>query len=224
MNRLNQRIINIKIPERMRRLPISDEGFPIPRFVPFIDGKPEFRGFNGDHLSLCVRLKRCWLCGQPLGKFMTFVIGPMCAVNRISSEPPSHRECAMYAAKACPFLSQPRAKRNEKDKPEGSVAGIGIKRNPGCVLVWTTLSYKVFKPPGGGVLFTVGDPTEIKFLCEGRKATRDEVTTSMESGFPLLFEPAVKEGQEAVAELNEMYAKALELVSLWISNSQEHHE
>jgi len=46
---------------------------------------------------VCVRHKRCWLCGQPLGKFMCFVVGPMCAINKTSAEPPSHRDCALYA-------------------------------------------------------------------------------------------------------------------------------
>lgn len=31
---------------------------------------------------------------------MTFVVGPMCELNRISGEPPSHRECAEFSA-AC---------------------------------------------------------------------------------------------------------------------------
>jgi hypothetical protein len=210
---LNQRIAHLEIPDRMRKLPISDEGYPVPRFVPWIDGKPEFRGFDGEHMAICVRLKRCWLCGQPLGKFMTFVIGPMCAVNRVSSEPPSHRSCAEYAVRACPFLAQPRMRRNEKGRPElgGQVAGIGIKRNPGVALMWTTHSYKVFRAPGG-VLFTVGDPEQLEYFAEGRKATRKEILESMESGLPLLMKTAIEDGPDAVAELKQDYAKALALV------------
>jgi hypothetical protein len=210
---LNQKIAHLELPERMRGLPIDERGFPVPKFVPYIDGKPEFRGFNGEHMKLCVRLKRCWLCGEQLGKFMVFAIGPMCAVNRISSEPPSHRDCAQYAVRACPFLSQPRAKRNEKDMPpDGKVAGIGIMRNPGVVLLWTTLSYRAFRPQGGGALFEVGDPVQLEFFAEGRKATREEILASMESGLPLLMQAAETEGPEAVAALQAQYAKALELL------------
>ena len=61
---------------------------------------------------------KCWLCGQTLGKHMTFPIGPMCAITRTTAEPPSHLACAEYAVKACPFLSQPRMRRNERDLPE----------------------------------------------------------------------------------------------------------
>lgn len=216
MTELNAAIRNIPVPHRMRKLPISDRGFPVPRFVPWINGQPEFRGFDGEHMGLCVRLKRCWLCGEPLGKFMVFVIGPMCAVNRVSSEPPSHDDCAHYAAKACPFLTQPRMRRNEKDMPEHKgTAGVGIKRNPGVVLVWTTRSYRVFRAPGGvGALFEVGSPTEVEFFAEGRKATRAEVLDSMESGLPLLLNEAVKDGPDAVAALEQMYQQALKLVPL----------
>lgn len=209
---LNERIRSIPLPDRMRRLPVDARGFPVPKFVPWFDGKPEFRGFDGEHLRTCVRLKRCWLCGEPLGVHQTFVIGPMCAVNRVSSEPPSHHACAEYAAQACPFLSQPRMRRNEKDMPAGEVAGVGLKRNPGVVLLWTTRSYTVFRPPNGGVLFTVGEPETLEFFCEGRKARRAEIVASIESGLPLLREPAAQEGPEAVAELEKMIAVAMQLL------------
>jgi hypothetical protein len=105
MRELNQRIRHLEMPDRMKHLPLNDQGYPIPFFVPYYEGKPEFRGFDPDKLRICVRLQRCWLCGEPLGKNMVFTIGSMCAVNRVSAEPPSHYGCAHYAAMACPFLS-----------------------------------------------------------------------------------------------------------------------
>ena len=209
---LNQRIADLEMPERMRRLPISDEGYPIPYFVPFIDGKPEFRGMDADKLGLCVHLKRCWLCGQPLGVHLTFPIGPMCAVNRNISEPPSHHDCALYGVRACPFLTQPRMRRNEKDKPEGHIAGVGLQRNPGVTCLWTTRSYKVWRPRGGGALFAIGDPETVEYFAEGRPATRAEVLASMELGLPLLMKIAEQEGSDAVAELLQQYDKALKLI------------
>jgi hypothetical protein len=209
---LNQRIKYLDIPDRMKNLSIDERGFLVPWFVPYVDGKPEFRGMDGEKFLIAIRHKRCWLCGQPLGRFMVFVIGPMCAVNRVSAEPPSHRDCALYAAQACPFLSQPRMRRNEKDLPEdGTAAGFALKRNPGCTLLWTTLSYRVFKAPNG-MLLQVGEPESLEYFVEGRKATREEILESMQSGLPLLMQPAIEEGSDAVAELQAQYAKALELV------------
>jgi hypothetical protein len=212
MKQLNKRIADLEIPERMRRLPISDEGYPIPWFVPFVEGKPEFRAMDSGKLAIAVRLKRCWLCGQPLGAHQTFTIGPMCAVNRNNAEPPSHHACAGYGARACPFLTQPRMRRNEKDKPEGHIAGHGLQRNPGVAMLWTTRSYKVWRPPGGGVLFSLGDPDKVEYFAEGRKATRAEILASMESGLPLLRDVAAEEGAEALEQLSKMYDEALKLV------------
>jgi hypothetical protein len=213
MRELNARIRHLELPNRMTRLPINEQGFPVPFFVPYVNGKPEFRGFDGEKMVICVRHKKCWLCGDQLGKFMVFTIGPMCAVNRVSAEPPSHRECALYAVQACPFLTQPRMRRNEKDMPEHlEPAGLMLRRNPGVTLLWTTLHYSVFKDGRGGALFNVGDPECVEFFAEGRKATRAEIMESIDSGLPTLREMAERDGPDAVAELEVMYDKAMELV------------
>jgi hypothetical protein len=205
----NERIKNIPVPQRMRKLPLDDRGFPIPRFVPYIDGKPEFRGMSGEHLYACVRRKLCWLCGEPLGVHQTFVIGPMCAINKNTAEPPCHEACAQYAAQACPFLSQPKMRRNEKDMPDGNVAGLMIKRNPGCTLLWTTRDYKVV-PEGQGILFRIGEPEHIEVFAEGREATAQELTQSIATGIPLLMEAAEQDGPDAVRELQAMIAIGLD--------------
>jgi hypothetical protein len=98
--------------------------------------------------------------------------------------------------------------------PEGGkVAGIAIKRNPGVTVLWTTLSYRVWRTPNGLPLFDIGDPEHIEFYAEGRKATREEILASMESGLrDELMPRAMTEGPDAVAALQAMYAKALQLV------------
>lgn len=83
-------------------------------------------------------------------------------VNLNTAEPPCHYECAVYSARACPFLTIPRMRRNEKSMPEGHrVAGIAIKRNPGVVVLWTARGYRREKVPDGmGLLFKLnGAPT-----------------------------------------------------------------
>jgi hypothetical protein len=210
---LNQRIIDIEIPDRMQSLPISDEGYPVPWFVPNVNGKPDFRCMDGDKMGIAIRLKRCWMCGQQLGKHLTFAIGPMCMVNRNISEPPSHLACIEYGMKACPFLTRPKMRRNEKDLPEGGhVAGIGIQDNPGLTVAWTTLTYRAWKPSGGGVLFEIGEPEHVEYYTEGRRASKREVLTVLEERLPKLMDVAVEDGPESVAELRRRYARALEIV------------
>ena len=91
-------------------------------------------------------------------------------------------------------------------------AGIMLRRNPRVTLIWVTDSYRPFKAQGGGVLFRIGDAGRVEYFAEGRVATRDEIMASIDSGMPILREMAEQDGPEAVAELQQMYDKALELL------------
>jgi hypothetical protein len=216
MTELNKRIADIPIPSRLAGFPLSDEGYPVPYFVPFIDGRPEFRAMDLEKFTHAVRNRRCWLCGGQLGKFLTFPIGPMCAITRTTAEPPSHLECAEYAVRACPFLSQPRMRRNEKDLPDSAgMAGIGIKRNPGVTVLWTTLGYKLFSASGGkGYLFRIGDPEHVEAYALGRIATTEELAHSVITGYPILQATATQDGPEAEDELTNYYAAGLRVLGL----------
>lgn len=133
-----------ELPRRIAKLPKDECGYPVPRFVKWLeDGKPapdgaspgavpDFRYADASFRARAFTRGLCWICGEPTGAHRVFVIGPMCVINRITSEPACHRDCAEFAAKACPFLIRPRQKRNEKDLIEGA-PGFMIKRNPGCV-------------------------------------------------------------------------------------------
>lgn len=206
------------LPDHFKRLPVDARGYPVPWFVAWIDGKPDFRVVRPGGVMHAHRRHTCWLCGQRLGRYFAFVIGPMCAVNRVSSEPPSHLSCAKFAARACPFLTRPMAKRNMRDMPEDAreAAGVMIERNPGVALVWATDKYQAFtvgRADGDtGLLFEIGPPRATYWFCEGREATRAEVLRSIETGYPLLLKEAQAEGDDAVAELERMAARAMEHV------------
>src|SRR5437667_1054661 len=104
------------LPERMRHLRIDDRGYPVPWFVPWVDGQPEFRAMDAVKRHKAIKDGRCWVCGGSLyGQKKVFVIGPMCGVNRTTAEPPNHLECARWSARNCPFLTQREIKRREDD-------------------------------------------------------------------------------------------------------------
>lgn len=208
MTELNQSIAHIRMPIRMSRLPISDRGYPVPWFVAWVDGVPDFRVIGPGKIEIAVMKHKCWLCGDMLGTYKCFVIGPMCVINRTTAEPPSHLECAQYAAVACPFLSKPNMRRNDKDMPEDakSPAGVMIKRNPGATALWITKSFKTARD-GKGILFRLGDPTNVIWYAEGRTATRVEVDESIRTGLPLLEKIANEEGSKAIIELQKCVAK-----------------
>jgi hypothetical protein len=208
------------LPERPKRiacLPLNERGYPIPWFVAMIDGKADFRVVGAGRREEAVRYKRCWICGDILGAYKAFVIGPMCAVNRITSEPPSHQDCAEYAAIACPFLVNPTQQRRPYALPTGthSPGGIALDRNPGVTLIWTTNTFRLFGAAGGW-LIEIGNPTGMKWFREGRVATRAEILDSIDTGLPALREACDAEKpnmrDEAHAALDKQLARALELV------------
>lgn len=205
------------MPPRIARLPLDPKrGLPVPWFVAWIDGQPDFRIVGPGRLRTAEQAGLCWICGQALGsRRASFVIGPMCAVNRVSSEPPSHHDCATYAAVACPFLANPERRRRESRKPEAAQdpAGTMIRRNPGVALVWVSRTWKTF-PARGGLLWDVGEPETVAWYAHGRTATRDEVLASIDSGLPLLRAEAEssQEPEMALAALEAMHSAALALV------------
>lgn len=194
------------LPARMRDLPVDRRGFPVPWFVYWDGGEPHFPVADGRKFDRAIKEDRCWVCGGKLGRIKAFVIGPMCAVNRTSSEPPSHLDCARFSATSCPFLTQPNMKRvGEKVLPHGArpPAGEMIKRNPGVTLVWMTLRYSTWPDGRGGVLVDIGKPHDVEWYAHGRQATREEVEESVASGLPLLenMARADRDPAAALAEL-----------------------
>lgn len=206
----------IEMPPRIKRLPVNKNGYPVPWFVEWIKGEPDFRVVDSRKVPLAIKRGKCWVCGEKrTGPTAAFVIGPMCAVNRISGEPPSHRDCAIYAAQVCPFLVNPKKRRREGGLDELDMlyqAEGFIARNPGVTLVWSGRGWKPFVGPGEVTYFNIGQPTRVEWYTEGRAATRDEVMEAIESGLPILREAAERDGSEAVAELESMLHEALPLV------------
>jgi hypothetical protein len=209
---LNEATRHIGIPEHLRGRPIDERGYLVPWFVAQVGpDKWDFRAIRPNGVNRAVNQRSCWLCGNKLGRYVTFVVGPMCVCNGISSEPPSHKSCAVYAAQACPFLTKPAMRRNEKNMPEGAQEPPGemLKRNPGVCVLWTTTNYKYTRQ----CLFEMGEPTYLEAWCEGRKATLAEIQHSVDTGLPLLRAACDREPTEALrrmahAELDAAVVKA----------------
>jgi hypothetical protein len=205
------------LPILMADLPTNRAGYVVPWFVDrdadTPDGEPDFRVMDSRKLQAAIRRHLCWVCGQRLDRLASFVVGPMCAINRTSAEPPCHYPCATYSARVCPFLSRPKMTRRDRHMPDGHIppAGFMIERNPGVALVWTTRQPSWYRVPNG-VLFDIGDPQRTDWWCEGRRATSAEIVASIDSGLPILRDVAQAEGADAVAELDQRHRDVLELI------------
>lgn len=204
------------LPVSMRLLPKDKRGFPVPWFVEWVDGEPEFRAMDGRKWISAVREGLCWVCSGKLGKTKAFVAGPMCGINRTSSEPPSHLDCAIWSAKNCPFLSNPNMVRREDETINNSnlrknAAGLAIARNPGVAMVWVTRQYEVFNAGNGKPLIQMGAPDKVLWFAYGRQATREEVDESIDSGLPNLEAMARQEpgGIEALNRYIQRFQRCL---------------
>lgn len=195
------------LPRRIAQLPIDKRGYPVPWFVTWINGEPDFRVVEAQKVIDGHRKHRCWICGQPLGAVFSFLVGPMCAVNRTSAEPPSHTDCAEFAARACPFIVLPNAQRREANMPAAAVEapGVMLKRNPGVTLIWTTRHYRISHHPRG-ILFHFHDPEKVQWFAEAKHATREQVMASIDSGIPLLEEVCRDDNDRLVLAKAKEYA------------------
>jgi hypothetical protein len=165
---------DIPLPRRLAGKPRDVRGFVVPYFVQWFragqrakpgtpGAAPDFRVVDPGKLYQCVTFGRCWICGDLLGKLHAHVIGPMCAVTRTTSEPGSHRECAEYALRVCPFLVRPAMRRNPSAyaMPVVPAAGEHVDGNPGVMALWITHGpARAFRAHAGrpGTLFELGDP------------------------------------------------------------------
>lgn len=193
---------NVPMPDRIKKLPRNAHGYPTPWFVETLpDGSRDFRIASSKKRVLAVKHRLCWVCGEKLGRYLAFAIGPMCAVNRNTSEPPCHKECALFSAQACPFLTLPKAeqRRANMHKEASCIAG-ALPGNPGAMCIWITQTYKPYRVPGGGLgdwLIRIGDPVEVLWYAEGKPATREQILASFDRRLSFLEDIAKQEGELA---------------------------
>jgi hypothetical protein len=203
------------LPPRIAKLPVDARGYPVPWFVAWVPGPegvdvPEFRAADARKFVQAVRTKLCWVCGEGLGRWIAFPIGPMCAITRTTAEPPCHVECAEWSIRHCPFLSQPRQVRRDDNLPSEieQPGGFAITRNPGVTCLWITRGYELFDDGRGKPLITVGQAERVSWWCEGRAATRAEVEASVDGGLPILLNAAKSDGRFAIEALEKQVALA----------------
>jgi hypothetical protein len=173
------------LPPRMRTLPRDADGQPIPHLVTKVATK--FETTLGPDLALTTLFaqKRCWLCGEQLGRYAAFVGDPLTSVTRVSRTPPAHHDCAKYAA----------------------VTGLLQPKTLKVSLVWVTRDYGMRRTADGHV-FAVGDAEQAFWFSDGRGATREEVTAAMQEGLPDLYEIAKRGGDAALGGLDLQVARA----------------
>jgi hypothetical protein len=185
------------LPQRMLDLPIDPRGYPIPAFVETITMQADFRVASGAFKEAAQRYGLCYVCGESFTtRHRWYVIGPMSVLNRTTSEPAVHRECAVFSATGCPFLARPHAVRRLDNLPENiHIDEASIARNPKVTALYSTRTVEINRrgQAAGDFLLFLGEPEEVHWYASGRSATHTEVIDSIYSGFELLINGALKE-------------------------------
>ena len=204
----------VPMPDKIAALPRDHRGYPVPFFVQWVEGKPVFPLFDPVKWMRCVGHKLCWICGEPLGRNYAFPLGPMCTINRVSSEPPSHLDCAVYALRVCPFLVNPRMVRVPVAKL-GEVRGPGGEMdqgNPGVMAIWMTRRYSLIDTETGP-LIEVGDPFAVTWFSRGRAATPQEAADAFITGAAKLMTNAgIEAGEDGIIEITRLIIPARRLL------------
>lgn len=176
------------LPDKIAQLPVASNGYPIPYFVKYFDGKPDFRVVDTAKFSICILRSVCWICGQTLGRHKAYSGGPLSAMNRCVAEPGAHRDCAMFAATACPHMTHPKAKYREAGLPQGTrIHSDLVSKTSGVNMVWVTDHARVI-PNHGDLIISLGEPNELHWFTEGRKATRQEVEAGIDRALDNMVE------------------------------------
>lgn len=192
---------DVPMPPRIATLPRDARGYPVPWFVEWRDGVPLFPVLDPRKWSRAVRHHLCWVCGQPLGRMMVFPIGPMCAINRITSEPGCHRDCAIYSVKVCPFLVNPNMRRVPFDKYRGdqqviAPPGIHSEGNPRMTALWSTTDFGVLRLPNGPII-ELGEPTAVSWWTRGAPATAQQAAAAFVEGAARLISVGEMQSEQA---------------------------
>jgi hypothetical protein len=141
--------LKFDIPKELAHLKIDERGYPVPYFVSWVDGKPEFRFLDHSRQEMIIEKGVCHICGKKLNKDYNYVIsGPIGYQNRISSDAAMHRVCAEFSLKACPHLYLQKAERRENDELGKAVSALPspvVKEKPSILLLVRISKYKTVK-------------------------------------------------------------------------------
>lgn len=145
----------IEIPKFLSHLKTEERGYPIPFFVAFPNGKPDFRMIDERKIKECFDRKLCSICGKKLFEYFYFITGPLGLKNGTHSDPPSHRDCAEYALKVCPHLFFENADRNDRGEVYKAALALnktGVMQKSKEIFLIKADKFKLIKVPNGHIV------------------------------------------------------------------------
>lgn len=81
-------------------------GMPVPAFIKWVDGKPNFRQIDEQQYMRHYQYRLCAICGTKLGLSCYWLGGEACMASHEFINGAMHRECAELSIRWCPFLNK----------------------------------------------------------------------------------------------------------------------
>lgn len=96
------------VPAIWQHLPFH-RGYPVPYFVywseqPTGEKVPNFHLADPKKWVVCLKYKKCWVCGRKLSKAAFMITGPKGLTNRVGTDTFMHEGCARETLRWCPHL------------------------------------------------------------------------------------------------------------------------
>lgn len=181
--------MNVEIPPRLSARPVY-RGLAVPYTTKILEnGTPDFK-VQEEHLrQLCLRDRKCALCGEPLDEEIVFIGGSACAKSRLFFDPAAHEECALYATKACPFLARGTGYAKDPKNADAVFELVSDKR-PKVMVMYYTKSFKLVRL-SGHIAILAGPPTKIDY---DKMAVLDDDPAATEAVLKQMVERMFKSG------------------------------
>lgn len=182
---------HIPMPVAVAALPRDRRGYPAPVTVPWAGGKPLFSSVSVARQLIIGKLRLCGICGNALEDgepyysvgdadkadlYEALLGSPAHVMGNISQEPGGHRECIIYAAIACPYLTSDGDRRTGANSAFQNVEK-GERRGPEAA-VYAYDGYDLHVD-SRGVLFCHGALVEMHRYREGIELA-ETLTTAIE--------------------------------------------
>jgi hypothetical protein len=159
----------VPIPRRLPSRPRDPRGFAISWFSLILpDGSARISVNDSAKRSRALAHRLCWTCGQPLGRFVSFVLGPVQTLSRITTELPSHRECILLCAARLPISGQSATRAFGRAVLE-LLCGYRspLPDNPGLHALWVTRTYQPEPTPRDARIIRIGEPESVTWRRGG---------------------------------------------------------
>lgn len=186
------KIKTVKIPDLMKSLPVTSQGFPVP-YVVLVDD-------NGTHFKINDRLKQikcfteklCHICGNKVKRNEFWFVGGQQSAfhpHGVYNDGGMHYECASYALQVCPYLAM---SSYAGYTDAGLLKAVQkVKNNKGMLFMNTTqtldrlpffvlVNAKTFAMTGEGYIKPERPYIKHEFWKDGRQITRQQADTLLE--------------------------------------------